>query len=135
MPISVTDASSCHAHTGVAAWHDASTVTHPQQLLVLLLQLAFQVPHSLLNAPVTLFRLQMDHSIDRTKEGTMICVFDRLKGNKEKHWQQHKPKPLPQTERWISIVLSVIGKRKRESWLKQRVTRRKMENEATKRTE
>lgn len=66
-------APSCHAHAGVAAWltlpgTDASAVTHPQQLLVLLLQLAFQVPHSLLNAPVTLFRLQLDHRIDRTRK-------------------------------------------------------------------
>lgn len=44
----------------------ASAVTHPQQLLVLLLQLAFQVPHPLLDAPVTLLRLHADHSIDET---------------------------------------------------------------------
>jgi len=47
---------------GVAAWHILSSLTHPQQLLVLLLQLALQVPHSLLNAPVTLFRLQMEET-------------------------------------------------------------------------
>lgn len=52
-----------------AAWHDASAVTHPQQLLVLLLQLAFQVPHSLLDAPVALLRLQMDRSADGTQSG------------------------------------------------------------------
>lgn len=44
----------------------ASTVTHPQQLLVLLLQLALQVPHPLLYAPVTLLRLHTDHSRGET---------------------------------------------------------------------
>lgn len=58
------------------AWRDASAVTHPEQLLVLLLQLAFQVPHPLLDAPVTLLRL---HGRDtgqkrgRGGRGTVIC--------------------------------------------------------------
>lgn len=46
----------------------SARVTHPQQLLVLLLQLAFQVPHPLLDAPVTLLRLRMDHSIEQHKK-------------------------------------------------------------------
>lgn len=81
------------------------------------------MPHSLLDAPVTLFRLQMDHSTDRTKEGMMTCESDSLKGaTKTKQWRRHKPKPLPQTQRWRSIVLK---RNWRDSWLKQRMTRRK----------
>lgn len=56
-------------------------------------------------------------------------VWQPERGDKEKQWRRHKPKPLPQTQRWISIGLKHNW---RESCLKQRVTRRKMENEATK---
>lgn len=51
-----------------AAWHNSSAVTHPEQFLVFLLQLAFQVPHSLLNAAVTLLCLQMGYSKDRKEK-------------------------------------------------------------------
>lgn len=56
----------CHVHKlkidafnrrGRSLCHLRCLSTHPEQLLVLLLQLALQVPHPLLDAAVTLLRL------------------------------------------------------------------------------
>lgn len=56
------------------------SLTHPQQLLVLLLQLAFQVPHPLLYAPVTLLRLQMEQRQDNRGHGDLrVSQPDKIK--------------------------------------------------------
>lgn len=82
----------CHRLSVTLAWRHASALTHPQQLLVLLLQLAFQVPHSLLDAPVTLFRLRTDRSVNRMKG--QASQKKKKKSNSTRQSSYPKLKPI-----------------------------------------
>lgn len=108
----------------------APAVTHPQQLLVLLLQLAFQVPHPLLDAPVALLRLRTDHSIDGTGGGgwwggreSADDRFQPQTGQKQTSGGDHTSQSLDPKLKDGGLIARkhVCG----QSWSEQRVRKRR----------